>query len=97
MLAKRLGLPWSVQEFDNKSRSRISKFRSNIGYLGFHEDAKNAFVVNKAASSLWLKWRDNSDDGNMGPEETAAYDLAQALAKVASLIEMLEDPHRRSK
>jgi hypothetical protein len=95
--SKRKKLPWSVKEFDNKARARLSKMRTLLKYKTFRQDPKNAVYVNESYTLLWMAWREEeSQDGNMAPEEGAAAQLARAMARIAAL-EAEQDPNRRAR
>jgi hypothetical protein len=95
--SRRKGLPWSVKEFDNKARARLSKMRTLLKYKTFRQDPKNAVYVNESYTLLWMAWREEeTQDGNMAPEEGAAAQLATAVARIAALEAEL-DPNRRAR
>ena len=82
LLMRRAGIPWNVNEYNEKASSRLCKIRQKTGNMKFRQAPENAHVYDKSAGQCWKQFRERDSDEE---EHDAQMSLEKATLHIAAL------------
>ena len=93
---KETGIPWNIEQFNDKASAKLCKLRQKKENRTFRADMLHVKSVNAHPSSLWSPFRElNSDEEP--DEEVWASKLSTAEAEIAALKSQLKVANEKSK